>query len=371
MIIGIDASRAINEGAGIAKYNQNLIKNLAKLDKNNYYKFLFTYVKNKNKKNNLALKLTSDFVKKENKFFSIPGNLKEWLWGTCLPILSVIMGKCNLWHATSFFEATCGDTIPQIVTIHDMTTFLFPGQRGREISERLSKRAKKIITKAVKIISVSESTKKDILKFVPEVSSEKIIVTYLGADKIFRKNPKIKKQNIILTVGTIEPRKNLTSLIVAYSNLPNDIRNKFQLMIVGASGWNNNEIYKIAKPFVDSKKIIFKNYVTDIELVKLYNSAKIFVYPSLYEGFGLPVLEAMSCALPVIVSNISSLPEVVGEAAIKINPNKPAEITKSMLQLIEDDKLRHKLSEKSLLQAKKFCWEKCARETLKVYEGLQ
>ena len=369
MIVGIDASRAINENAGIARYNQGLIKNLAKLDKKNSYKFLFTFVRDKKNKKSLSDALTSGFANRKNIFLTLPGNLKEALWGAKLPALSMLMGKCDVWHATSFFEATLGDDMPQIVTIHDMTTFLFPEQRGKEISKRLSLRTEKVIRKASKVIADSGSTKSDILKFVPGIDSDKIVVIPLGSNEIFKQDTSIKKKNIILSVGTIEPRKNLKRLIMAYGNLPETVKSKYQLVIVGGNGWNNGDIYEAAKSLVESKRVVFKNYLSDDQLQKLYNEARIFVYPSLYEGFGLPVLEAMSCGLPVITSNVSSLPEVAGSAAFYVNPRSEKDISEAMNELLKDEKLMHEMSKKSTDQAKKFSWERCAKETLAVYES--
>ncbi|EKD57093.1 MAG: glycosyl transferase, group 1 [uncultured bacterium] len=370
MIIGLDASRAINESAGIARYNSNLIKNLAKIDRENDYKFLFTYVRDKTIKKKLSSNLTSRFKNYKNIILPIPGNIKEYLWGTRLPILSMFIGKCDIWHATSFFEATIGDRMPQIVTIYDMTTFLFPDQRGGEVSQRLSQRTKEIVNRAAKVISISQSTKKDIIKFIPQVDPKKIVVIPLGFDETFKKDTKIKKKNIILFVGTVEPRKNLKRLILAYNKLPEAIKLKYQLVIVGASGWNNDDIYQTAKPLVDKKRIVFKDYLTDNQLQKLYNESKIFVYPSIYEGFGLPVLEAMNCGLPVITSNISSLPEVAGDAAFYVNPLSVKDITNTINKLISNEKLMIQLSKKSLKQAKKFSWERCAKETLNIYRSI-
>jgi glycosyltransferase involved in cell wall biosynthesis len=367
MIIGIDASRAINESAGIARYNQNLLNGLAKIDQKNSYKFLFTFMRNKNGKKNSAKRLTANFSNKNFKLLSIPGNVKEWFWGTSLPITKIVMGNYDIWHATSFFEATLGDQRSQVVTIYDMTTFIFPEQRGREVSEKLSNRTIKVIRKAKKIIAISESTKRDILKFVPAVAAEKIKVIHLAANNIFRKD-KSKKKNIILSVGTVEPRKNLKKLIVAYKKLPQELKNKYKLYIVGANGWNNSDIYQEAKQEVKASRIVFKNFVSDKNLVKLYNQAKIFIYPSVYEGFGLPILEAMNCGTPVITSKISSLPEVAGNAALYINPRDEEDITKNITKLLKNSKLQKKLIKAGFKQAKKFSWEKTARETLKVYQ---
>lgn len=367
MIIGIDASRAINESAGIARYNRNLLEALAKIDEKNNYKFLFTFFNDRKEKIKAAKNLAKNFRHHSEKIISLPGKIKETLWGMAIPVLRFFVGRVDIWHAFSFFEATLGDDMPQIVTIYDMSTFLFPEQRGVELSQRLSQRATDVMKKAHKIITISEATKRDILKIIPTIPAKKIRVIYLAANHIFKKIKSIKKKNFILFVGTVEPRKNLKRLIIAYKKLPFSIKNKYKLLIVGAKGWNNSEIYDEARETVETGAIVFKDYISDRELVRLYNEAKIFIYPSLYEGFGLPVLEAMSCGTPVITSKTSSLPEVAGHAALYVNPEDIDDISNKMNKLIGNENLQKKLSVMGLKQAQKFSWEKCARETLHVY----
>lgn len=368
MIIGIDASRAINESAGIARYSQNLLAALAKIDQKNKYKLLFTFVNNRRNKIKLAKNIANKFYLHQERIIPLPGQIKEMLWGFNIPILKLIIGSCDIWHALSFFEASIGDKFPQIVTIYDMSTFLYPEQRGEEISKRLSKRSIEVMKKARKIIAISQSTKKDILKFLPNIPAQKIKVIPLAINDIFIKDRSIKKKNTILFVGTVEPRKNLKNLIIAYKKLPVEIKNKYKLLIVGANGWNNSNIYQEAQEEVGRNRIVFKNHVSNRELVKLYNQAKIFIYPSVYEGFGLPVLEAMSCGTPVITSCTSSLPEVAGQAAIYIDPNSVQDITNNIQKLLGDEKLQEKLSIMGIKQAQKFSWKKCAQETLNVYK---
>jgi glycosyltransferase involved in cell wall biosynthesis len=160
-------------------------------------------------------------------------------------------------------------------------------------------------------------------------------------------------------VGTVEPRKNLLRLIDAY----NQLKPNLKLVIVGASGWHNKAIYQKKSP-----NIIFTGYVPNEDLPIFYNNAKLFIYPSLYEGFGIPILEAMNCRCPVITSNISSMPEVVGDAALLVDPYRVGEIKSAMAKVLEDDNLRKRMIAAGVVQASKFSWEKTAAETVALYK---
>ena len=366
MKIGIDLSRAVNEKAGIARYCQNLVVALSKIDKKNEYCFYYSFWRRDKIKMRQIKKIQALFGKKaETVIRRLPGQIKEKSWGLSkfLPWAEDYR-QLDIFHATSILELPLSLDKPTVLTIYDMTTFLFPDQRGKKISEKLSQRTREVMQKASKIIAISENTKRDIQKLC-QIPSSKIVVVPLAASEIFKPLPKIKKKKIILTVGTIEPRKNLTKLIQAYLDLPQAIRKKYQLIIVGGSGWNNSEIYNLAQK---SSQIKFIGRVKDEKLVRLYNEATVFAYPSLYEGFGLPPLEAMASGTPVLISNISSIPEVTGEAAILVNPKSVDSIKKGLLKILKDPKLQKKLKKAGLKQAKKFSWEKCARETLAVYD---
>lgn len=369
MKISIDISRGIIEKAGIGRYVVNLLDALATIDKTNYYQLQYSFWRKDSSKDKKAKEIYQKFNRYETKFLRLPGSLKEWWWGKKYFPNSFLVKKTDIFHAPSIFELPLNLSFPSVVTIHDMTTFLFPDQRGQEVSKRLSERTKKVLEKAQKIIAISQNTKKDIVKFC-QIPREKIIVTPLAAGSDFKPNKFLQRQDFILGVGTIEPRKNLKRLILAYAKLPEDVRKKHQLKIVGASGWNDSEIYKVAKPLVGKRQVDFLGYISDQELLKLYCRAKVFVYPSLYEGFGIPPLEAMSCSTPVITSNVSSLPEVTGDAALLVNPEDTDDIYRKIRMVLSNKKLCHKLSEKGLNRAKKFSWEKCAQQTLKVYEEL-
>lgn len=369
MKIAIDATRGVIESAGIARYINELLANLAKIDQKNEYQLYYSFWRKDAEKFVKIKKISQKFAHLKSKFFRLPGSIKEFLYDQKIYSADNLSTGAEIYHAPTFMEMPINLKIPSIVTIHDMTTFLFPDQRGNSVSKKLSKKADNAIKNANLIIAVSKATKKDILKFC-RINPQKIKVIYEAQNEIFVPNPKISRGNFILAVGTIEPRKNLARLISAYGKLPEKLIKGNPLYIVGGKGWNDSKIYHLAKPMSDKEYIKFLGFVSDRQLTKLYQRAKIFIYPSIYEGFGLPPLEAMACGAPVITSNVSSMPEIVGQAAIKINPYKTEEITNVLQNLLENDQLRDELSQKSLMQAKQFSWRKCARQTLKLYQDL-
>lgn len=367
MKIAIDATRAVIEKAGIGRITFQLIENLLKIDHKNQYLLFFSYFRKSPEKERLIQQFKKSNV--EIKTFKIPGGLKEKIWAWKIPWFNKTLEKSDVLLAPSFFEVNLGVKIPQVVIIYDMTTFLFPDQRGQEVSERLSKRTRMACRKAEKIIAISEATKRDILNIL-KIPSSKVVVAYPGLTRLPKPIMKLpsglKEKSYILFVGTIEPRKNLIGLFRAYSRLSAQLQEKFPLVVVGAQGWNTGETYQVLREENLKDKVIFLGFQDDKMLAKLYQEAAVFVYPSLYEGFGIPIIEAMSFGTPVITSNISSMPEAAGKAALLIDPTEPKMIS-SALQRVLEGKAKPK---PSLLkaQAKKFSWLKVAKETLKALE---
>jgi len=369
MKIAIDVTRAITEQAGIGRYAFEIAKHLIKIDRQNEYLVFSTHFRDSIEK---SAKL--DLFKARNvkiKRFRIPGRIKEYLWGTRAGYLKLFLERSEVLFAPSFFEVNLGLSIPQVVTIHDMTTFLFPDQRGREVSERLSGRTKVVCEKAQKIICVSNSTKNDLIKLTG-VNKGKINIVYPGLKKfenIAERLPRgLKKDRFILCVGTLEPRKNLVGLLWAYSLLPIELKTRFPLVIVGGKGWNDGEIYREFEKEDLKKHLFFTGFVSDMVLARLYKDCRVFAYPSLYEGFGLPVIEAQSFGAAVLTSNVSSLPEAGGGGALYVDPNDFTEIAKGLEKLLQDDNLRRNLRRRAVSNSHKFLWEDAARQTLNTLE---
>jgi glycosyltransferase involved in cell wall biosynthesis len=275
---------------------------------------------------------------------------------------------------------------PLVMAIMDLAFLRYPHQFRRRDLYTLKNWTKKSVAQASHILTISEFTKKEIIHFY-NYPAEKITVTYPGIKKIKNKKLNIKdtyqklkrKYNIIkrkyfLYIGTLQPRKNLTLLIEAFKSLNTQYSIlSTRLVIVGKKGWLYKEIFEKVKALGLEKNVIFTGYLPEEEKFALLKNAFAFILPSLYEGFGIPVLEAMQVGCPVIVSKTSSLPEVAGQAAIYINnPQSIDSLYQAMRKMVKlDENKRKELISQGFKQAKKFSWEKAAKQTLKVLESLK
>ncbi len=270
--------------------------------------------------------------------------------------------------------------IKKILTIHDLIPLLFPKTYSRDTSFLWNSSLKLIKNRIDHVIAVSQKTKDDCIKYF-DIPDEKVTIIPNAVNARYKpiKNIEEVKNNLkmsykltdpfILFTGRIEARKNVPVLIKALYKLKK-MGLKHKLVVVGGRGWKYEETIGEIERLNLQESVIFPGYVPDEDLVKLYNAADLFVYPSLYEGFGLPPLEAMACGTPVITSNTSSLPEVVGNAGIMVNPKDVNGLAESMHRVLTDNVLKEDLSKKSLERSKKFSWEKSANETWKVYESI-
>lgn len=363
MKIGLVTNLMDAHRAGVSRYAKNVTENLLKIDQSNEYLLIHS-----NKK---KYQFKGNYKEIRLPFFdSIP---KKLITGTLALEKICQQENLDILHDLGqigpyWFKSKT----KRILTIFDLSVYKYPKTftwLTRTYSKLLPLAAKKVD----KIMTISEASKKDIVKYL-KVNPSKVKVTYLGIEKQFRpinnqtQLQRVKKKyqlpnKYILFVGTIEPRKNLTSLI------KNDTLKNCHLVVVGKKGWLSNDIYKLPEKLGIKNKVKFIGQTDDTDLPAIYNLAQVLVYPSLYEGFGLPVLEAMACGCPVITSNISSLPEVVGKAGVLINPIDEKEISKAIKDILTKPFLRLSLIKKGFLQVKKFSFEKCAKETLKVYHG--
>jgi glycosyltransferase involved in cell wall biosynthesis len=280
---------------------------------------------------------------------------------------------------------------PLVISIMDVSYLLYTKSFRRIDLWQLKFWTRLSVNNAKRILTISNASKNDILKLYG-LPKSKVDVAYPGIKDIhisqeqtlslneiklkatgmkdFQKKYGIK-DGYILFVGTIQPRKNILRLIDAFSQLINNVKYKdLTLIIIGKPGWMYEEIYAAPKKYKVENKIMFLSEITNEELPSWYKNAQCFVFPSLYEGFGLPVLEAMVNGCPVITSNVSSLPEVGGEAAIYVNPESTADLLQKLNLVLSDKKLRENMIRKGYEQAKKFSWEKTARETLKILENV-
>ena len=267
--------------------------------------------------------------------------------------------------------------VPCVVTIHDVFPYVLPKSSTTLDRWICYYWLPRILPQVQHVITVSQQSKEDILEYLP-VRKENVTVTPEAANAKFRVMSEADitlalerhgtKTPYILYVGSIEPRKNLLRLLQAYALL-RDWSNKWHMVIVGARNfWKSSPVVETVKKLDLETFVHFTGYIPEEDLPALYNGADLFLFPSLYEGFGLPVLEAMACGTPVVTSNVSSLPEVAGEAAILVDPYDVKAIAEAMRQVLEDPELAAELREKGLERASQFTWERTARETIAVYE---
>ena len=267
--------------------------------------------------------------------------------------------------------------VKSVISILDVSYLYFPGLFKKKDLYQLKLWGGYSIRKATKIITISNSSKNDIIKAYG-VKSEKVTVVYPGIKQISSiKQKELSMEDLkekfgisshyILFVGTLQPRKNIVKLIQAFSKIT---KQDIELVIVGKKGWQYEEILAAPEKFGIKTKVKFLDSVSDSDLPLIYKKALCFVLPSLYEGFGLPILEAMQYGCPVLTSNVSSLPEAGGDAAVYFNPEDIDEIASKIEDVISDPKLREEMIKKGYNQIKKFSWEKTARETLAILEEI-
>jgi len=298
------------------------------------------------------------------------------LWEQMVQPGQLLLEHIDLLHSLAFVQPVVLPC-PGIVTIYDLSFFLFP--QGFQPWRRLYLRwgTARSARRARRVLVISESTKRDAVKLLG-VPENRIDVVACGVDEDFRPldNPESvealrKKRHLpprmILFVGTIEPRKNLATLLRSYALLRKRIKPP-PLVIAGAKGWHHEEVLFLASQLDILDDVIFPGYIAREELPLWYNAADLLAYPSLYEGFGLPPLEAMACGTAVVVSNTSSLPEVVGGAGILVEPTDAEEMSQALERVLTDTSLREVMRAKGLKRAQSFTWQRTAEETVRVYD---
>ncbi|MDO8529284.1 MAG: glycosyltransferase family 1 protein [bacterium] len=384
MTIGIDI-RCLLKGrkAGVEEYTLNLLENIFTLNKeNSYVLFLNSWRKSD---------ADIDWIKKHPnvklKSFHYPNKFLNFsFWYFNWPKIDKMLGGVDLFFMPNIIFGSVSSKAKLILTIHDLSFEYLP--ETFSLKKRLWHifvNPRKLCQRAEKIITVSSSTKNDVVNFY-RISAEKVEVIYSATadsyEVIDRNDPKFlkirKKYGLpyyfILYLGAMEPRKNIIGIIKAYNQLrrlKNPELDKYKLVIAGAEGWKSGKIISEIENSPFKNEIMNIGFIETDEKPYLYNLASLFVYPSLFEGFGLPPLEAMGSGVPVIASNNSSLPEIAGNAGILIDPEKPDEIFRTMREVLLNKNLRLELSKKGIEQAKKFSWEKAAQSFLEVIKSLE
>lgn len=353
MRIAIDVQTTLGQKSGFGFYVKNLTESLKKVDQENQY-----------------ILISPDSAKDLS-------TAKRLVWDQLTFPEIARKNQVNILHQPCF-SAPIFYRGKVIITIHDLISHFFPQNMPTGSRLYFSKWMPLTYRRAQKIIAISENTKKDIIKLL-KVPEHKIKVIHSAAGQAFKPISDIKKiaevktkyqtgERFILDVGTLEPRKNLPFLVRAFDLALREGKISHNLVLTGKKGWYYDNLFTLIKELRLENRIILPGYVPDEDLPALYNAADLFCFPSLYEGFGFPPLEALGCGTPVIASNNSSIPEVVGEAGLLLPIDNEAVWAKAILRILQNSNLQKKMSQKGLDQAKKFSWDKTARETIKVYE---
>lgn len=382
MRIGIDARFLTHpQKGGFKTYTENLVSALADVDPDNQY-FLYLdrqpdqYSKIPDKPN-----FTNRIVPSQ-----IPMLGMLWREQILLP-RQAQKDQLDLLHSPCL-SAPLRIGCASVVTIHDViwlspNRFSSGNNQPKSVNLRLQDYYYRIVShyaakRASAILTVSEYSKSEIVQYLG-LPADNIFVTYEAASCIYLqvnddhqidilRNKFDLHSKFILSIGSADPRKNINNLLHAYAKLPRSIQEQYQLVVV----WTHDFLASTMKRQVTklglSNQVRFLEWVSDEELVLLYNAASLFVFPSLYEGFGLPLVEAMACGTPVLAAEKSSIPEIVGESALLIDPNDLEDICGKIVEVLADEDLRIDLSNRGLFRVADFSWEKCARETIDIYE---
>ena len=367
MRIGLDARLMYHQPAGISRYTNHIVQELAKLDTDD------EFITFQHRSHDVPLMEQANF-RRATLYSPVHTRLEQWL----LP-LELARFRLDLLHSTDFIGPLYS-TSPTVITVHDLAFLHWPHFLTKDSAAYYSQ-IDRAVRHARHIIVPSESTKQDLIGQLG-VPHAKVSVIYEAADERFTPLPlaptreEVRRKyglpaSFVLFVGTIEPRKNVDGLLRAFHHL----RSRYGMVdtglaIAGGRGWLTNEVEDLIRELDLGKSTYLLGRVADEDLHKLYVAARMHVHPAHYEGFGLPPLEALACGTPTVVSNVSSLPEVVNDAALLVNPGNWEEIAVAMYRLLTDDDLHLELRTKGLQRAQCFSWHQAARQTLDVYRAV-
>ena len=364
MRVGIDARLVFYSKAGIGQYIIHLTRALAELDTPDD-KFVLL----QSRKDDTKIIDNHNFSR-----YSLWTPSHHRLEQPALRF-ETVRRRLDLLHSPDFIPPFRRN-YKSVITVHDLAFLLYPQFMTTE-SARYYGQIDQAVRSTDHIIAVSKATKQDLISLLG-VPDEKITVIYEGCNPLYGPLDKEKAvafcrdrwgldENFIFFISTIEPRKNIPTLLRAFKYLQDKYKRKEKLVLAGTKGWLFEEVERTIDELNLANEVVLIGRVRDSEVNYLYNAASMLVFPSFYEGFGLPPLEAMTCGTPTIVSNIKVMPEVVGDAALIIDPHDEDDVAVAMHRLLVDEDLRSELIAKGLKRAEKFSWEKAACETLKVY----
>ena len=366
--IGIDYTSAVRQGAGIGRYTRGLVKALAELDRaNRYVLFSAGRPADGSWPSNFCLR----HLPLTDRHLAI-------IWQRLrLPLpVELITGRVDIFHSPDFvLPPVLGART--VLTVHDLSFMRFPECSSAPLLAYLMNAVPRSVARADVILADSCSTLEDLVELLG-VERERVTVVYAGVEKRFRPQreemvlAEVRQRYgisrpFVLGLGTLQPRKNFSRLIRAYALLRERHNVPHQLVIGGGRGWLYDEIDNTIRSLKLKGDVLLIGFVEDRDLPALYTAADVFAFPSLYEGFGLPVLESMGCGTPVVTSCVASLPEVAGNAALLIQPEDEEALADALWRLISDQELRQTLQQRGFQQVKRFTWERAASKLLQVY----
>jgi len=387
--IGIDYTAAARQRAGIGRYTRELVTALLALESaldspHEYVVFAAT-----GQLPRAHWQRESDHLRASCNLQLAIRNLPlsdDWLarlWHRLrLPIpVETITGSLDVFYSPDFVLPPTRRTTRALLTVHDLSFLHYPEAFVPALRRYLERVVPRSIARADLVLADSAHTRSDIVSLLG-VPPDRVQVLYSGVPPGFRPQPELGEGErlraryglgdgrYVLSVGTLQPRKNYVRLIRAFANLePETVEPKTQLVIGGGRGWLYQDIFAEAERHGDRVRIL--GFVDEADLPALYRNAALFAFPSLYEGFGLPVLEAMACGVPVVCSNASSLPEVAGDAALLVDPLDVDGLAEAMARALEDADLRRGMVARGVAQAARFTWEQAARQLVGVLDALQ
>ncbi|WP_443661100.1 glycosyltransferase family 4 protein [Clostridium sp.] len=371
MKIGIDARAAKwYRGTGIGTYSYQLINSLNKIDNYNDYSL---FVPNDC---NLAIPFKNNFHIK-----TIKQEKQDNFWNEVNVSNPLLDKSIDIYHVPqNGIGLPINKDCPFVITLHDIIPYKMPDTVGDQYLKIFNEKFPKIISLCDGIITVSQYSKEDIIKAF-NFPREKIYVTYLASEDIYKPYDKTLSKYIveknysitgdyILYIGGFSPRKNILGLLDSFSMLLPRLKKGIKLVIAGSKGKSYDMYIKRAQDLHIEDKVIFPGFISMNHIPFMYNACELFVYPSFYEGFGLPPIEAMACGVPVIASNVTSIPEIVKDATLLVNPYDINELSEKMYNVLHDDALRQSLITKGLKRASTLTWDNTAASTLIAYQNI-
>jgi glycosyltransferase involved in cell wall biosynthesis len=378
MRVGIDVTAAARQRAGIGRYTRELVEALlsfaapTEAPALGYTLFAAT--------GGLSQQAWRPHPQPGVRVRTLPLS-DEWLarlWHRArLPLpVELVTGPLDLFYSPDFVLPPTWPRTRTVLTVHDLSFLRYPQHYMPKLARYLGQVVPRSVARADRVLADSEATRADLIELMG-VAPERVEVLYSGVAPRFRPQAEpgererlrdrhgLAERPYILSVGTIQPRKNTVHLIRAFARMRSVTRRPEQLLIAGGRGWLYQEAVAEAARHGDDVRIL--GFASDVDLPALYRGAALFAFPSFYEGFGLPVLEAMACGVPVVCSNASSLPEVAGDAALLVDPHDEAGLAQAMQRALEDEPLRREMVARGLEQAAQFTWERAARQLLATF----